>query len=1167
MKKKLVVGLLLLSLAGLSALAACNPNNNESTGSSAYSLTLNKESIEIDIFQEFYLVAEYNGTKTVAWSVSDSSVVSVENGKLTGLKAGTATVTATAGEYTDTCTVIVSDYKESLFVLETEETNLSMYKGDTKTPTFALKYNGSPISMAAQKSFTSSDSNVATVDENGKISATNFGTAMISVVYTLDKVEVATTLNVSVVSGGTVEIQQRSATIYALGSFMGQEFENSIVLSAKAYEKGVEQTGASIVWSLEEEQDILSLNGSTLTALNAGTTDVSATYTDIAGVKQTDTITVTVLPVSVDSKKSVVLSKDEIVDGYTADLSALVGDTENALTGAWIEASEDVDINLPCDEGKFDFTTISAGEKKLCLATRNVVYELALELWTATISSATELEMLYEATDGWYRLKNDIDMSNTTWKYPASKEFLGKFDGQGFAIKNIALSQVGLFDTLAVSAVVTNVTLQAKISSGATGIGAVATTVKSGATVLIENVSLYVDVAGVSCGGAIGIAGGRTILKNVKGVISNACGDNTNGALFGATTYTPTFEKVNVYSTFKICGQSATPNAATEVLNKTQGVIVVPTMLDEKKNEEFDENEFVSIQCDQESYASYVSYANNERKGGATTGTVSLPSEDAENRFGGYVDLLLTKANGEVKYFALPLSSTILLTNDNFAQYLNTGLKLTGYYVLTEDVDLSGYTNWKGSSILTGTLDGKNYTIRGLQTAHGSGLFAEVNGATVKDIAIVDVQLGDQSGVIARVAVGEAIMVDNVYISLGAQAFSEHSSNYNEKCNQMGIERSSEIGVLTDWYVSKAGVVFQANDKPVKVKNSVIYMPEYLSQAGGFVTGYAYWGAAVVENCTFIGGNGRITGLRTDRQYSENTVTETVICDAVEAHKTHKANWGELQKTAYDANHPYVELNKTNVANVLPTLTSHVVVLTEDIDAETNGINALPYVATPFTGIFDGQGHTIDNILSYNRKRWQGGGLFQTLQGSVKNVVIKGKWGIKSANASNDGGLIANEIANGYIENVYVEQTMGGNYQSIGAIANVVSGISMKDVVVYTMVDEWPLTDINKNLPGMIGSYKTSAPITILENCYYITPNEEVYYANENATMITLNPGKDNEETKKTMPIELVIAQETFFGVQGFKGANAKTDFDAAVKAGTVKLSETLTEMLYPTAN
>ena len=79
----------------------------------AESVTLNKTSLALDLSGTktgtlTAAVAPSYTTDTVTWKSSNTSVATVSNGVVTGLKAGTATITATAGNKSATCTVTVS---------------------------------------------------------------------------------------------------------------------------------------------------------------------------------------------------------------------------------------------------------------------------------------------------------------------------------------------------------------------------------------------------------------------------------------------------------------------------------------------------------------------------------------------------------------------------------------------------------------------------------------------------------------------------------------------------------------------------------------------------------------------------------------------------------------------------------------------------------------------------------------------------------------------------------------------------------------------------------------------------------------------------------------------------------------------------------------------------
>ena len=76
------------------------------------SVTLDKTSLSLTEGESATLTATVNPSnatdKTVSWSSSNTSVATVDsNGKVTAVKAGTATITAKAGGKSATCSVVV----------------------------------------------------------------------------------------------------------------------------------------------------------------------------------------------------------------------------------------------------------------------------------------------------------------------------------------------------------------------------------------------------------------------------------------------------------------------------------------------------------------------------------------------------------------------------------------------------------------------------------------------------------------------------------------------------------------------------------------------------------------------------------------------------------------------------------------------------------------------------------------------------------------------------------------------------------------------------------------------------------------------------------------------------------------------------------------------------
>ena len=144
------------------------------------SVSLNTATIEMIEGETFSLVAtvlpkdaEYDG---VIWASSNASVASVNSGTVTAVKEGTATITASAGGKSSTCTVKVSAKVVTVTSITLDKTSLSMQVGETETITATVNPDN-----ATDKSVTwgSSDVSVATVS-NGIITAKKSGEAIIS---------------------------------------------------------------------------------------------------------------------------------------------------------------------------------------------------------------------------------------------------------------------------------------------------------------------------------------------------------------------------------------------------------------------------------------------------------------------------------------------------------------------------------------------------------------------------------------------------------------------------------------------------------------------------------------------------------------------------------------------------------------------------------------------------------------------------------------------------------------------------------------------------------------------------------------------------------------------------------------------------------------------------
>ena len=111
--------------------------------------------------------------KTVSWDSSDNSVAKVSDGKVTALKAGTATITATAGDISSLITVTVADVPVPVTSVSVSGDGVSGGKLSLKSgASVQLTATVRPDNATDRKvTWTSSDSSVANVMGTGVVTA------------------------------------------------------------------------------------------------------------------------------------------------------------------------------------------------------------------------------------------------------------------------------------------------------------------------------------------------------------------------------------------------------------------------------------------------------------------------------------------------------------------------------------------------------------------------------------------------------------------------------------------------------------------------------------------------------------------------------------------------------------------------------------------------------------------------------------------------------------------------------------------------------------------------------------------------------------------------------------------------------------------------------------
>lgn len=159
---------------------------------------LNKSSTTLTEETSEQLIATTTPVGTeVVWTSSDSAIATVDStGKVIGVKGGQATITATTSDgLTAICTVNVTKKAEQESIsLNKSTTNL--IAGDSET----LIATTTP--SVVNVTWNSSDTSVATVDSNGKVTTIGTGTAIITATTT-DRSSLSASCTVTVTPKGT----------------------------------------------------------------------------------------------------------------------------------------------------------------------------------------------------------------------------------------------------------------------------------------------------------------------------------------------------------------------------------------------------------------------------------------------------------------------------------------------------------------------------------------------------------------------------------------------------------------------------------------------------------------------------------------------------------------------------------------------------------------------------------------------------------------------------------------------------------------------------------------------------------------------------------------------------------------------------------------------------
>ncbi len=386
----------------LLALVGCTEKETQVEVSS---VSLNTATIEMVEGETFSLVAtvlpkdaEYD---SVIWASSNASVASVNSGTVTAIKEGTATITASAGGKSATCTVKVSTKVVAVTSITLDKTSLSMKVGETETITATVNPEN-----ATDKTVTwgSSDVSVATVAD-GRVTAKKSGTAIITAKSGSCIAECTVTISVDVES---VTLDKTTLSL-AVGE----------TTQLTATVKPDDTTDKNVAWASSDES-VATVADGRVTAKKSGEATITAkSGSCIAECKVTITV----------STETVTLDKTtlSLAIGETATLVATVKpDDATDKNVSWTSSDESI---AKVDNG--NVTAIKAGKANIVANCGGKTAECAVTVTVPTGSVTLDKTTLSLAVGETAQLTATVKPDDATDKnvmWTSSNESVAKVD-------------------------------------------------------------------------------------------------------------------------------------------------------------------------------------------------------------------------------------------------------------------------------------------------------------------------------------------------------------------------------------------------------------------------------------------------------------------------------------------------------------------------------------------------------------------------------------------------------------------------------------------------------------------------------------------------------------------------------------------------------------------
>lgn len=488
--KKSIVITLVLALVSLFAVVGCSPKPTPDPEPApepdkpAATITLDRTKAELDVYEKLVLTATKENTDAdIVWSTSDESVATVSDGTVTAKAEGSVTITAKADGASATCEITVTNsHVAPVLRLERYDVAVAMDGSyDIKVETL---WKGAPIDEEVEYVWTVADGKPADIaaaeiiDGGARIKGLKYGETVLVVSANVRGTMLVKELAVKVCNLDiTFEVTglKQDVDAYRTSVALVDTESDSTVreLDIKVYNKGTLVENAAIEWTNSDDGKA-TIEGNTVTAVAEGETTLVGTYeyNDIR-------IIVDVYRPEIRLGESVTIETALDANSFT-----IASDVAGTIRGASVggkEISSSIDgKTVTYDKAKLPTNAADMGDKEIIVDTDKAIYIIDAKIYTKILRTADDVmawnEYAYAADPantywgGYFVLANDIDMtgktyvgkfyyanmfytegpsawsvkpeySGITFRDGNTGGFRGVFDGQGYAIKNLTISQ------------------------------------------------------------------------------------------------------------------------------------------------------------------------------------------------------------------------------------------------------------------------------------------------------------------------------------------------------------------------------------------------------------------------------------------------------------------------------------------------------------------------------------------------------------------------------------------------------------------------------------------------------------------------------------------------------------------------------------------------------